>query len=178
MSCSRFIWITNSSDHRRVWTAYLLHTKWLPNLQVSSTTPSQFETWIKVEVFQHEIFRKTNISYPLIFTRKKCSFFGKFGMLCLPCSICFEICLFAILMTHWGSCFKKSSNKILKNEWLGFVYLNCQELGSMELRNFWGPNLDKEEKTIANICPEIYVCQGKHNARKDLVVKLTFNRFH
>ena len=28
--CSRFIWITNSSDHRRVWTASLLHTKQLP----------------------------------------------------------------------------------------------------------------------------------------------------
>ena len=28
VSCSRFIWITNSSDHRRVWTANLLHTKW------------------------------------------------------------------------------------------------------------------------------------------------------
>ena len=48
----------------------------------------------------------------------------------------------------------------------------------MELRNFWGPNLVKEEKTIANICPEIYVCQGKHNAREDLVVKLTLNLFH
>ena len=37
-----------------------------------------------------QIFRKTNISYPLIRTRtyvcvsgdKKCSFFGKFGMIC------------------------------------------------------------------------------------------------
>ena len=27
VSCSRFIWITNSSDHRRVWTPNLLHTK-------------------------------------------------------------------------------------------------------------------------------------------------------
>ena len=27
VSCLRFIWITNSSDHRRVWTANLLHTK-------------------------------------------------------------------------------------------------------------------------------------------------------
>ena len=25
--CSRFVWITNSSDHRRVWTANLLHTR-------------------------------------------------------------------------------------------------------------------------------------------------------
>ena len=25
--CLRFLWITNSSDHRRVWTANLLHTK-------------------------------------------------------------------------------------------------------------------------------------------------------
>ena len=25
--CSRFIWITNSSNHRRVWTANLLHIK-------------------------------------------------------------------------------------------------------------------------------------------------------
>ena len=32
VSCSRFIWITNSSDHRRVCTANLLHTKSLPNL--------------------------------------------------------------------------------------------------------------------------------------------------
>ena len=31
VSCSRFIWITNSSHHRRVWTANLLHTKSLPN---------------------------------------------------------------------------------------------------------------------------------------------------
>ena len=38
-----------------------------------------------------KIFRKTNISYPLILTRtcahqggKKCSFFGKFGVLCFP----------------------------------------------------------------------------------------------
>ena len=31
VSSSRFIWITNSSDHRRVWTTNLLHTKWLPN---------------------------------------------------------------------------------------------------------------------------------------------------
>ena len=30
--CLRFIWITNSSDHRRVLTANLLHTKQLPNL--------------------------------------------------------------------------------------------------------------------------------------------------
>ena len=29
VSCSRFIWVTNSSDHRRVWTANLLHTKYL-----------------------------------------------------------------------------------------------------------------------------------------------------
>ena len=27
VSCSRIIWITNSSDHRRVWTANLLHTR-------------------------------------------------------------------------------------------------------------------------------------------------------
>ena len=27
VSCSRFIWITNSSDHRKVWTVNLLHTK-------------------------------------------------------------------------------------------------------------------------------------------------------
>ena len=27
VSCSRLIWITNSNDHRRVWTANLLHTK-------------------------------------------------------------------------------------------------------------------------------------------------------
>ena len=27
VSCSRFVWITNSSDHRRVWTANLLHTR-------------------------------------------------------------------------------------------------------------------------------------------------------
>ena len=25
--CSRFVWIANSSDHRRIWTANLLHTK-------------------------------------------------------------------------------------------------------------------------------------------------------
>ena len=31
VSCSRFIGITNSSDHRKVWTANLLHTKY-PNL--------------------------------------------------------------------------------------------------------------------------------------------------
>ena len=31
VTCSRFIWITNSSDWRRVWTANLLHTKKLPN---------------------------------------------------------------------------------------------------------------------------------------------------
>ena len=34
--CSIFIWITNSSDDRGVWTA-----------------PSQFETWLKVKVSQH-----------------------------------------------------------------------------------------------------------------------------
>ena len=28
---SRFTWITNSSDHRRVWNVNLLHTKQLPN---------------------------------------------------------------------------------------------------------------------------------------------------
>ena len=27
VSCSIFIWITNSSDHRSVWTSNLLHTK-------------------------------------------------------------------------------------------------------------------------------------------------------
>ena len=27
VQCSRFIWITNSSNHRRVWTENLLHTK-------------------------------------------------------------------------------------------------------------------------------------------------------
>ena len=32
VSCSRFIWIRNSSDHRKVWIANLLHTKSLPNL--------------------------------------------------------------------------------------------------------------------------------------------------
>ena len=31
VSGSRFFWITNSSDHRRVSTGNLLHTKWLPN---------------------------------------------------------------------------------------------------------------------------------------------------
>ena len=31
VSCSRFIRITNSSDHSRVWTANLLHKKYLPN---------------------------------------------------------------------------------------------------------------------------------------------------
>ena len=29
--CSIIIWVTNSSDYRRVWTANLLHTKQLPN---------------------------------------------------------------------------------------------------------------------------------------------------
>ena len=29
--CSRFILITNSNDHMRVWTANLLNTKWLSN---------------------------------------------------------------------------------------------------------------------------------------------------
>ena len=42
---------------------------------------------ISKRVFQEnkarQIFQKTNISYPLICTRgKKCSFFGKFGVLC------------------------------------------------------------------------------------------------
>ena len=27
VSCSRFVWITNSSDHRKIRTANLLHTK-------------------------------------------------------------------------------------------------------------------------------------------------------
>ena len=31
MLCTRFIWITNSCYHRRVWTADLLHTMSLPN---------------------------------------------------------------------------------------------------------------------------------------------------
>ena len=31
VSCSRFILITNCSDHRRVWSANLLNTKYLPN---------------------------------------------------------------------------------------------------------------------------------------------------
>ena len=31
VSCSRFIWITNPSDHRRVWTENLLHTNSVPN---------------------------------------------------------------------------------------------------------------------------------------------------
>ena len=30
VSCSRFIWVINSSDHRRVSAANLLHTKYLP----------------------------------------------------------------------------------------------------------------------------------------------------
>ena len=45
--------------------------------------------WISERVFQEnkasQIFRKTNISYPLIVCvsgGKKCSFFGKFGVLC------------------------------------------------------------------------------------------------
>ena len=29
VSCSRLIWITNSSDHRRVWTANLLNLAWI-----------------------------------------------------------------------------------------------------------------------------------------------------
>ena len=33
VSCSRIIWITNSSNHRRVWTVDLLHTEKLPNPQ-------------------------------------------------------------------------------------------------------------------------------------------------
>ena len=41
---------------------------------------------ISKRVFQEnkarQTFRKTNISYPLICRGKKCSFFGKFGMLC------------------------------------------------------------------------------------------------
>ena len=40
---------------------------------------------ISKRVFQEnnarQIFRKTNISYPLISTLQKCSFFGKFGVL-------------------------------------------------------------------------------------------------
>ena len=41
---------------------------------------------ISKRVFQEnkacQIFRNTNISYPLISEDKKCSFFGKFGQLC------------------------------------------------------------------------------------------------
>ena len=37
VSCSRFIWITNSSDHRRVCQGNLL------SKYISNTTPSQFE---------------------------------------------------------------------------------------------------------------------------------------
>ena len=47
--CSIFIWITNSYDHRRVWTANLLHTKLLPN---PLGLKAQFETWLEVEVSQ------------------------------------------------------------------------------------------------------------------------------
>ena len=62
VSYSRFTWITNSSDHRRVWTANLLNTvlpsgldnyivyKKLWSKYNSSTTHSQFKTWLKVEV--------------------------------------------------------------------------------------------------------------------------------
>ena len=36
--CSKFIWITNSSDHRRFWTTTLLYTKFLPNPLGHKTT--------------------------------------------------------------------------------------------------------------------------------------------
>ena len=51
VSCSRFIRITNSSDHRRAGTANLLYTKSLL-YEIQSMTPLQFETWLEVEVSQ------------------------------------------------------------------------------------------------------------------------------
>ena len=58
---------------------------------------------ISKRVFQenkaHQIFRKSNISYPLIRTylyisgRKKCSLFGKFGVLCFLETLVFRFAL-------------------------------------------------------------------------------------
>ena len=40
MSCAIFIWITNSSDHRRVLTANLLHTKYLTHQTARPNRPT------------------------------------------------------------------------------------------------------------------------------------------
>ena len=39
VSCSRFVWITNFSDHRRVWTADLLHRKLPTELHTKLPNP-------------------------------------------------------------------------------------------------------------------------------------------
>ena len=50
--CSRFIWITYSSDHRRVWTANLLHIKYLPNpLGHKTLWPSRLGKYLICEIF-------------------------------------------------------------------------------------------------------------------------------
>ena len=46
-----------------------------------------------------QIYQKTIIFYPLI--PPKCLFFGKFGVLCFPVTLVFEICLFAFLATNY-----------------------------------------------------------------------------
>ena len=58
---------------------------------------------ISKRVFQEnnarQIFRKTNISYPLISTLQKCSFFGKFGVLYFLEPPVLRFALFALLPT-------------------------------------------------------------------------------
>ena len=62
---SRFVWITNSSHHRRVWTANILHTKKLPtptrpwglgwaNPEYPNSLPYESSSWFMLRYFNFE----------------------------------------------------------------------------------------------------------------------------
>ena len=66
VSCSRIIWITNSSDHWKVKTANLLHTKSLPNPHApfaTKRTNTNISPWLTVEL-------KNKMNYRDVLQRK------------------------------------------------------------------------------------------------------------
>ena len=79
---------------------------------VDNKTKWQISKWVFQENKARQIFRKTNISYPLIQTR---TFFGKFGV---PCFLETPVLRFALLPYYRR---KKSENQNL----FKYNFLNC-----------------------------------------------------
>ena len=73
--CSRSIWITNSSDHKRVWTGNLLHTKLLSNPLWPSGLGNDFickRFTVQTLLWSHYIFTWMAIqTHPFIVSQKR-----------------------------------------------------------------------------------------------------------